>query len=513
MATTYKHIEMNVVDALGNLTVLYPANKSTDVAVVNTNPNLESAKTLDEVLGKIGTLAFKSDLSGLIAEATSSNAGLMPAADKAKLDKVTGDEMGYLAGVTSSIQTQLNGKAGNDHVHGNITNDGKIGSEGGKVITTGADGTLQATVQNTAFNKNFTNAEPVVAGVASAGVSTDVARADHVHPAQTTVSGNAGTATKLETGRQINGTLFDGTADITTEKWGTARNINVTGAVTATAAGVDGSGDITITATEVQASAITGVLDLANIPAAALERCVVVADDEARFALTDDDVQKGDTVKVTETGMMYMVVDDTKLNIEDGYVVFSSGTASSVPWSGVTGKPSQFPPEAHTHGALSNDGKIGGAEGKVITTGAEGVLQATDAGTAFNKNFSDAAAQAPAGTGAAGSSTDVARADHVHPLQTSVSGNAGTATKLAAPVQINGTDFDGSAPITTAKWGTARKITLTGDATGEVTGVDGSADISIAVTVDKSKSIVVQEDQPEYACMWYKVTSTESSEP
>ena len=114
---------------------------------------------------------------------------------------------------------------------------------------------------------------------------------------------------------------------------------------------------------------------------------------------------------------------------------------------------------------------------------------------------------------AAGSSTDVARADHVHPLQTSVSGNAGTATKLAAPVQINGTDFDGSAPITTAKWGTARKITLTGDATGEVTGVDGSADISIAVTVDKSKSIVVQEDQPEYACMWYKVTSTESAEP
>lgn len=512
MATTYKHIEMNVVDALGNLTVLYPANKSTDVTVVNTNPNLASAKTLDEVLGKIGTLAFKSDLSGLISEATSSAAGLMPAADKAKLDKVTGDEMGYLAGVTSSIQTQLNGKAGNDHVHGNITNDGKIGSEGNKVITTGADGTLQATVQNTAFNKNFSDAEPVVAGVAAAGVSTDVARADHVHPAQTTVSGNAGTATKLETGRQINGTLFDGTADITTAKWGTARNINVTGAVTGTAASVDGSGDITITTTEVQASAITGVLDISNIPATAIERCVVVENDAARYQLTTEDVQKGDTVRVTETETMYMVVDDTKLDQEAGYVTFSSGTAASVPWTGVTGKPSQFPPEAHTHGALSNDGKIGGAEGKVITTGAEGVLQATDAGTAFNKNFSDAAAQAP-GVAAAGSSTDVARADHVHPLQTSVSGNAGTATKLAAPVQINGTDFDGSAPITTAKWGTARKITLTGDATGQVTGVDGSADISIAVTVDKSKSIVVQEDQPEYACMWYKVTSTESAEP
>lgn len=40
-------------------------------------------------------------------------------------------------------------------------------------------------------------------GTAAAGTSSKVAREDHVHPLQTTVSGNAGTATKLKTGRNI----------------------------------------------------------------------------------------------------------------------------------------------------------------------------------------------------------------------------------------------------------------------------------------------------------------------
>lgn len=58
---------------------------------------------------------------------------------------------------------------------------------------------------------------PKVAGTASAGSETDkFARGDHVHPLQTSVSGNAGTATKLQTSRKINGVPFDGTKDINT---------------------------------------------------------------------------------------------------------------------------------------------------------------------------------------------------------------------------------------------------------------------------------------------------------
>ena len=65
------------------------------------------------------------------------------------------------------------------------------------------------------------------------------------------------------------------------------------------------------------------------------------------------------------------------------------------------------------------------------------------------------------GTASAGSASTVSRSDHVHPLQTSVSGNAGTATKLA----------------------TARTIALTGSVTGSGT-FDGSGNLSITTTTN-----------------------------
>lgn len=108
-----------------------------------------------------------------------------------------------------------------------------------------------------------------------------------------------------------------------------------------------GSGDIT----SLSADKITGVIGIDHLPAGALERCKIVANDTARFKLTTSDVQNGDVVKVgtDANAKMYFVIDETKLSSEDGYTVFSAGTATSVPWSGVTGKPSTFTPSAHTH--------------------------------------------------------------------------------------------------------------------------------------------------------------------
>lgn len=71
-------------------------------------------------------------------------------------------------------------------------------------------------------------------------------------------TGNAATATSateaakaviLKTARSINGTSFDGSANITTSKWGTARNISIADATsnnTGTAVSVDGSGAATL---------------------------------------------------------------------------------------------------------------------------------------------------------------------------------------------------------------------------------------------------------------------------
>lgn len=63
-------------------------------------------------------------------------------------------------------------------------------------------------------------------------------------------------------------------------------------------------------------------------------------------------------------------------------------------------------------------------------------------------------------------------------VNTSITGNAGTATTLATARTINGTSFNGSANITTANWGTARTLTI--GSTGK--SVNGSANVSWSLT-------------------------------
>ena len=136
---------------------------------------------------------------------------------------------------------------------------------------------------------------------------------------------------------------------------------------------------------DLDASKITsGTIDIARLPKGSLERLVKVADQAARFALTTDDVQLGDTVQQLDTGVMYAVTDVTKLDSADGYTEFTAGSATSVPWSGVTGKPSSFTPSSHTHGNISNDGKVGTTANVPLITGAGGVVQAGSFGTSAN---------------------------------------------------------------------------------------------------------------------------------
>ena len=61
----------------------------------------------------------------------------------------------------------------------------------------------------------FGTAAPKAAGTAAVGTSDAAARADHVHPAQTTISGNAASATKWATKRTVDGVQMDGSANIT----------------------------------------------------------------------------------------------------------------------------------------------------------------------------------------------------------------------------------------------------------------------------------------------------------
>lgn len=87
------------------------------------------------------------------------------------------------------------------------------------------------------------------------------------------------------------------------------------------------------------ASITTGVLNIARIPPAAIEKLFITTNQTTRYALTTADVQNGDTVKQASDGLMFYVVDDTNLDNATGYAVYTTGAAAIVPWSGITGTP------------------------------------------------------------------------------------------------------------------------------------------------------------------------------
>lgn len=165
----------------------------------------------------------------------------------------------------------------------------------------------------------------------------------------------------------------------TATKLQAARTIALSGAVTGSVSSDFGS-NVTISTTlaNFDASKIaSGTISIDRLPKAALERLVVVADDTARFALTTATAQSGDTVKVTSTGKMYLIKDESKLNSEDGYEPYTASQASSVPWSGVTGKPSTFAPPT------SSATVLGGIKVGYTTSGKNYKVQLDSSGNAY----------------------------------------------------------------------------------------------------------------------------------
>jgi len=165
----------------------------------------------------------------------------------------------------------------------------------------------------------------------------------------------------------------------TATKLRAARTIALSGAVTGSVSS-DFGDNVTISTTlaNFDASKIaSGTISIDRLPKAALERLIVVADDTARFALTTATAQSGDTVKVTSTGKMYLIKDESKLSSEDGYEPYTASQASSVPWSGVTGKPSTFTPPT------SSATVLGGIKVGYTTSGKNYKVQLDSSGNAY----------------------------------------------------------------------------------------------------------------------------------
>lgn len=174
---------------------------------------------------------------------------------------------------------------------------------------------------NTSSIPTAATVTPKASGTAAVGTSTKYAREDHVHPLQTNVE----TATKLATPRVI----------------------AIAGAVSGSAT-FNGSSNVSINSTlnNFDASKITsGTLNadrlpeipISKIPAAALERLYVVDSQSAAMDLT---IEEGDVVQIGSGGPMYFCVSESASTFATKFKEFTAGSATSVPWSGVTGKPS-----------------------------------------------------------------------------------------------------------------------------------------------------------------------------
>ena len=315
-----------------------------------------------------------------------------------------------------------------------------------------------ATWQGTAWY-NFSppsTTTPKPAGTASPGREEAYARGDHVHPAQTSVSGNAGTATKLATARTLalsgdvtGSTSFDGTANrtiaatlassgVTAGSYGPESDANLSfgGSVTVPQVTVDAKGRVT----EAAGRAI-------KLPASP----------------TSVSGNAGTATKLATARTIRTNLGSTSAASFDGSANVTPGVTGVLPVAnGGTGNTAGNAVSA-TKATQDGSGNV------IVETYAtkeelaniEGQLEGATV-------LPSATTPKVAGTAAVGSEARYARGDHVHPAQTSVSGNAGTATKLATARTIDGVDFNGSAAIThygtcsTAAATAAKTVALTG---------------------------------------------------
>ena len=159
-----------------------------------------------------------------------------------------------------------------------------------------------------------------VSGVTVSGHNVTVTKA----ALPTSVSGNAGTATKLATSRVIaiagavqGSATFDGSSNVS---------------INSTLNGFDAS---KITSGTINADRLPEI-PISKIPAAAMERLYVVESQSAAMSLT---IQEGDVVQIGSGGPMYFCVSESASTFATKFKVFTAGAATSVPWSGVTGAP------------------------------------------------------------------------------------------------------------------------------------------------------------------------------
>lgn len=186
--------------------------------------------------------------------------------------------------------------------------------------TIGYVGTIKPTGEKTssfaAIQPSNTDPKPL-GPLASSGTDNAYSRSDHVHPIQESVAKLTTPRTIALTGAVSGSTTFDGSSNVS---------------INSTLANIDAS---KITSGTLNADRLPEI-PISKIPAAAMERLYVVESQSAAMSLT---IQEGDVVQIGSGGPMYFCVSESASTFATKFKEFTAGSATSVPWSGVTGKP------------------------------------------------------------------------------------------------------------------------------------------------------------------------------
>ncbi len=315
------------------------------------------------------------------------------------------------------------------------------------------------------------------------------------------ITGNAATSTKLAASKNINGTPFDGSASITTAIWGTSRNVTVG----KTAKAVNGSVDVAWSLSEIGAASDTHNHDTQYEPKNAnIQEHISTSGNP--HGTTKADVGLGNVDNTSDLNKPVSTEQQAALDLKADLLSPVLVGIPTAPTAAVNNNSTQLATTAFVNAEIANDaapishvGSTGNAHG-VATASVDGFMSATDkakldgiatgannytlpvststtlggvkvstglsvdangittvsygstVGTAVQGNDARVTADQAAatasirtlGTGA----LQAAPGNHTHPEQTTITGNAGSATKLETARNINGVAFDGTSDIT-----------------------------------------------------------------